>query len=178
MKLLFLVAIFTMTLPLNGQNTTILASASDSIFLPGEVYGLVGRQRSTKFTWVIVEDEDVQYSRGRAVFHGNDNTVSYFRIGGTDTIFALPNMHYGKLGQVITDRRGNKLECIVIEPYDENCACDEGSGGANLPPRLRHKEHTPHLQNVPVYARRRVDECGSKNGSNCLGSYGRYLGFL
>lgn len=145
MKLLFLVVIFTMTLQLNGQNTTILASASDSILLPGEVYGLVGRQHSTKFTWVIVEDDDVQYSRGRAVFHGNDNTVSYFRIDGTDTIFALPNMHYGKLGQVITDRRGNKLECIVIEPYDENCACDEGSGG------LTFRQDSVTKNTLPTY---------------------------
>lgn len=126
---IFLVA-FLATLPCFSQtDMTILASTDDNVLLPGQVLSLVGRQRSTHFTWIVVEEDGVQYSRGKAKFQKRDETVSYFQIEGTDTTFALPNIRFGMKDQVVIDHRGKKLEALIIEPYEEDCTCDEESGG-------------------------------------------------
>lgn len=127
LALLFVCTLFTAgeVVAQHGVDYIVTSDLGSGVKTPSEVYELVGRQRSQKPTWAVVEmngEPTGVNGQLRKITQGK-NASTY--VVGTDTI-GLPNKDYRMNKDTLYNSRSQKLECIIIELKE--CECGPKTG--------------------------------------------------
>lgn len=119
MKTLIFLMLLAVPSVLPGQNHFVLLEAEETALDPTKVYVLVGKQRQSKPTWAMVEENGNSTGIAGNLRHVRENDrYSVFRVAEVE--FTLPNASFTMTDGILR-WRGKKVEALTLEfqPEDE-----------------------------------------------------------